>query len=134
MASGNTHDLSVIGASIAVSFVNPIAGASCLVGGLLLSPDIDCKSSPVRRLKAFPPLYWFWSPWQRFKHRCIWTHLPILCTVLKLAWVLLWVSIVGIATGHGLAWVLRPEWLDVARGWAIADTLHWLLDGCPVEV
>ena len=131
MASGNTHDSSVIVAAIPVGIISPIAGVSCLVGGLLLSPDIDCKSNPVRRLKKFPPLYWFWSPWQRFKHRSMWTHFPILCTALKLTWVLFWLAFVGIATGHGLGWVLRPEWVSVAIGWAIADTLHWLLDGCP---
>ena len=145
MASGDTHDNVVVAASIALAVVNPIAGGACLIGGLLLSPDIDCNSNPVRRLKVFPPLYWMWAPWQQFNHRSIWTHFPILCTALKMTWLWLWgaVALALYAVYHdgGLFevlalwrdWGLRVEWLRIFAGWAIADVLHWLLDGCPIK-
>ncbi|MEM6867555.1 MAG: DUF2227 family putative metal-binding protein, partial [Cyanobacteria bacterium P01_C01_bin.121] len=97
MSSGKTHDLSIVITSAVLLPIAPVSALGCAVGGLLLSPDIDKGIQPVftprsvRRLNSFSPLWWFWSPFARFKHRSIWTHLPVLSTALKVGWVMLWI-------------------------------------------
>lgn len=75
MASGKNHDLSIlftspavilIGASYVGLELGAVAGASYFLGGWLLSPDLDLKSTPWRRWGI---LRVFWLPYQKIPHR-----------------------------------------------------------------
>ncbi len=55
-----------------------------LVGGLLLSPDLDTRSNPSRR---WGPLQVLWWPYRRaLPHRCLLSHSPLLGTAGRLTY------------------------------------------------
>ncbi|NER80460.1 MAG: hypothetical protein F6K42_12960 [Leptolyngbya sp. SIO1D8] len=158
MATGKQHDRSIQFASLALLpcvLINPLAGisaAACLGGGLFLSPDIDLGENrklppkPVQRLKKLH-LWWWWSPFCWIRHRHALSHLPGLCTALKLAWLWLTVyvpinaALIQMGFGRLLAtWIIPTgiTWFGEvcaagAIGLFIADVTHWAMDGFPVR-
>jgi uncharacterized metal-binding protein len=60
------------------------AGLGFLLGGLLLSPDLDTRSNPTRRWGALRVLWW---PYRRcLSHRSLVSHCPVLGTAGRLAY------------------------------------------------
>ena len=107
MASGSNHDCATWWLGLAFGLLCwPVLGwiGSCtgalafLIGGLLLSPDLDTISRPTRR---WGPLQLLWWPYRSlFKHRSLFSHSPVLGTGGRLAY------LAGLALA--LAWLLAP--------------------------
>jgi uncharacterized metal-binding protein len=164
MADADAHDTGVkvaAGATLAagLALTHPIAAAvtaiACWVGGHYISGDIDLGLNgrytprPVRRLQRVG-LWWFWSPFSNIRHRHILSHLPGLCTIIKLLWVSWPVWVVAQLIGHayllalwyypdgphgGAALTLLGFFLKhIFIGLAIADLTHWIQDGFPVHI
>ena len=69
-----------------------IAAASCLAGGLWLSPDLDTRSNALRR---WGPLGFIWWPYRLLiPHRSLWSHGPVLGMGARLGVLLTWCLIV----------------------------------------
>ena len=119
MASGSNHDrgtwwLALPFGLLCWPFVGWIGSATAalafLVGGLLLSPDLDTHSRPTRR---WGPLQLLWWPYRSLvRHRSLFSHSPVVGTGGRLAY------LVGLALA--LAWLLAP-WGAPTPG----VLLHW---------
>jgi uncharacterized metal-binding protein len=93
MASGRSHDRATWVLSLPFGLLwwpwLGLAGLACgglafLVGGLLLSPDLDTRSNPTRR---WGPLRLLWWPYRRLlRHRSLLSHSPLLGTCGRLAY------------------------------------------------
>ncbi len=66
-----------------------LVASGFLFSGLMFGPDLDVKSSQYRR---WGWLRWVWLPYQRFRHRSLLTHGPILGTVIRLLYLGVWLS------------------------------------------
>ena len=107
MASGSSHDCATWWLGLAFGLLCwPVVGwiGSCtgglafLIGGLLLSPDLDTISRPTRR---WGPLQLLWWPYRSLlKHRSLFSHSPVLGTGGRLAY------LAGLALAG--AWLLAP--------------------------
>jgi uncharacterized metal-binding protein len=85
MASGRSHDRATWALSLPFGLLwwplLGLAGVACaglafLLGGLLLSPDLDTRSNPTRR---WGPLRLLWWPYRRLlRHRSVVSHSPVL--------------------------------------------------------
>ena len=83
MANGRSHDRATWTLSLPFSLLwwplLGLAGVACaglafLLGGLLLSPDLDTRSNPTRR---WGPLRLLWWPYRRvLRHRSLLSHTP----------------------------------------------------------
>lgn len=163
MANADAHDLGVTlaaGATLVGGLWLGCGGlaiasaATCWVGGHCLSGDIDMGENghytprPVNRLKKMG-LWWYWSPFSVFSHRHALTHVPILCTAIKLAWAILPIAVLFHVTGQSDALALwkppvigEPPQLtlwgltlrQVFIGLAVADLTHWIQDGFPIHL
>lgn len=93
MASGRSHDRATWLLSLPFGLLwwpwhglagVSVAGLSFLLGGLLLSPDLDTRSNPTRR---WGPLRLLWWPYRRLlRHRSLLSHSPLLGTSGRLAY------------------------------------------------
>ena len=138
MASGKNHDRSILFATPIIGIIGVsqslelgiIAASAHLLGGLYLSPDLDLVSRPYKR---WGWLRWIWIPYQKFiPHRSPLSHAPVLGSVIRLAYLSLWLSAL---------WVVIPplqqvEWMitwQKAIAFLVAVELsalnHLLLDG-----
>lgn len=145
MASGKMHDRSIYFTSPVVlaagSYyfgveVGVIAASSHLLGGLLLSPDLDLVSRPYKRWGIFR---FIWIPYQRLipRHRHWLSHGVIVGSIVRLVYLAAWVSPL---------WLVFPSFQQVqwAVDWgrAIAFLVgvelsalnHLLLDGLLVPL
>jgi uncharacterized metal-binding protein len=115
-----------------------------LLGGLLLSPDLDTRSNPTRR---WGPLAVFWWPYRRcLSHRSLLSHSPLLGTagrLLYLATVILLFSTALSPLGAPRATQLlaaaerlwseqRPLLLAALVGLEASSWLHLIQDGDPL--
>ena len=120
------------------------AALAFLVGGLLLSPDLDTRSRPTRR---WGPLRLLWWPYRKLlRHRSLLSHGPFLGTlgrvgylgglVLVLSGLLApWGAPNPVALVHWgqLIWNRQPDLLLLARaGLEASAGLHLIEDGDPV--
>ncbi|PHX87586.1 MAG: hypothetical protein CK536_05240 [Synechococcus sp. Baikal-G1] len=120
------------------------AALAFLVGGLLLSPDLDTHSRPTRR---WGPLRLLWWPYRKLlRHRSLLSHGPFLGTlgrlgylgglVLVLAGLLTpWGAPSPVALLHGgqQVWNRHPDLLLLALvGLEASAWLHLIQDGDPV--
>jgi uncharacterized metal-binding protein len=121
MPSGHTHDritlwtlplvtllagLGTRSAAIALA-----VGSAYLFAGLMFGGDLDTRSHQYHRWLW---LRWIWLPYRRaFRHRSIWSHGPVLGTIVRLAYVGLWLAtLIGIPlyVGHHLwDWPWSPN-------------------------
>jgi uncharacterized metal-binding protein len=120
------------------------AGLAFLVGGLLLSPDLDTHSNPTRR---WGPLRLLWWPYRRLlRHRSLLSHSPLLGTAGRLSYLgalglaaCLLLQPLGAPTPQQLLeaslalWrQQRPLLLAALVGLEASSWLHLIQDGDPM--
>ena len=117
-----------------------IAAASCLAGGLWLSPDLDTRSNALRRWGALGFLWW---PYRLLiPHRSLWSHGPLLGTTARLAVLLTWCLVVSMAVPALSPAVLLTtlqqlmhqhprEFIALLVGLEGSAWIHLILDGDP---
>ena len=117
-----------------------IAAASCLAGGLWLSPDLDTRSNALRRWGALGFLWW---PYRLLiPHRSLWSHGPLLGTTARLAVLLTWCLIVTMVVPAlspavlltTLQQLMRQhprEFIALLVGLEGSAWIHLILDGDP---
>lgn len=117
MASGKIHDRAIYFTSPIIAAVASyhaglelglIAGAAHLLGGVMLSPDLDLVSRPFKRWGV---LRFIWVPYQRFipRHRHWLSHGIVIGSVVRLVYLAAWVSPL---------WLIFPDLSQV----------HWVVD------
>lgn len=141
MASGKTHDQSIIISSFALLPVlvnySPLDNSQIamftgmyLFSGLYLSPDIDMSKSVVS--KRYGILKFIWYPYQKcfphkgdFFNRNYFTHFPVLATLIRLVYFLTIPLI--ILNYYNIQ--INLEWLIMLYiSCELASFLHLLLD------
>jgi uncharacterized metal-binding protein len=120
------------------------AGGAFLLGGLLLSPDLDTRSNPTRR---WGPLRLLWWPYRRLlRHRSLLSHSPLLGTAGRLIYLaatllaicLLLQPLGGpppqqlLAAGGTLWQTQRPLVVAALVGLEASSWLHLIQDGDPM--
>lgn len=101
MPNGVTHDkityittpLVALGTTVVTGNTEAtiLVTGAYLFAGLMFSGDLDLPSVQFYRWKA---LKFIWIPYQKiFSHRSIWTHWPLLGTVVRLLYLYLWFSV-----------------------------------------
>ncbi len=149
LALGRRHDQSIwilsLPLGIAVGLVlgwtaGLSAAASCLAGGLWLSPDLDTRSNALRR---WGPLGFLWWPYRLLiPHRSLWSHGPVLGTTARLGVLLSWCLIVTLAvpalspallltTLQQLMRMYPREVIALLVGLEGSAWIHLILDGDP---
>lgn len=140
MASGKNHDritaLSTIPIALATLQNLPmditlLVVAGNLAGGFLLSPDLDTRSTPYRRWLV---LRGIWVPYRKLcgHHRSFWSHGPIVGTIIRVAWLLFPIAVLGLL-GFApalklLAGVDSIYFLAFLIGLELSALLHLLAD------
>jgi uncharacterized metal-binding protein len=155
MASGRDHDRATWRLALPFGLLFAptlgLSGVSCaglgfLLGGLLLSPDLDTRSNASRR---WGPLRLLWWPYRRgLPHRSLLSHSPLLGTAGRLAYLaalallasaLLAPLPLGVPTPMELIsaavalWQRqRPLLLSALVGLEASSWLHLIQDGDPL--
>ena len=144
MPSGKIHTLAscvVAGASFPALLFNvgwqeaAICSSGAMIG-IILSPDLDCNSGHIGNfyLRKYAGVIvekvWdvVWYPYRlACPHRGFISHAPGLSTLIRLAYLALWIApfwwLAGIKMPHWEAW---HGWLVL--GLILSDTIHWFLD------
>ncbi|QNJ04633.1 metal-binding protein [Synechococcus sp. PROS-U-1] len=149
MATGRRHDQSIwllslpLGLTVGLVLglhAALIAAASCLAGGLWLSPDLDTRSNALRRWGMLGFLWW---PYRRLiPHRSLWSHGPVLGTSVRLGVLLTWCLIFSMAIPAlspstllaDLQQLMRQhprEFISLVVGLEGSAWIHLILDGDP---
>ncbi len=153
MASGRRHDQATWLLALPVGLLawpwlgwggTGTTALAFLVGGLMLSPDLDTRSRPTARWGVLAPLWW---PYRRLmRHRSIVSHSPLLGTAGRLAYLAalalglgLLLAPLGAPTPQALAaaglelWrQQRPLLLAALVGLEASSWLHLIQDGDPL--
>ncbi|MBW4459880.1 MAG: metal-binding protein [Nodosilinea sp. WJT8-NPBG4] len=139
MSSGRTHDRItlwalplVVLAAFRVTLSGQLTAVVCLgflLGGWMLGPDLDIHSVQYKR---WGWLRWIWLPYRsRIRHRSHWSHGPIIGTVVRVLYLSLWVSVVGLLLVNLLNSAQRTalSWGDLANGlsWGLVTYWPWWL-------
>ncbi len=149
LATGRRHDQSIwllslpLGLTVGLVLgldAALIAAASCLAGGLWLSPDLDTRSNALRRWGVLGFLWW---PYRRLiPHRSLWSHGPVLGTSVRLGVLLTWCLIFSMAIPAlspstllaDLQQLMRQhprEFISLVVGLEGSAWIHLILDGDP---
>lgn len=140
IASGKNHDRSICFCSPIIAIVGSyhaglelglITGLAHLIGGLMLSPDLDLVSRPFKRWGFLKIL---WIPYQHFipRHRHWLSHGVLVGSAIRLVYLACWLSPVMLAFPLS-QW--RLDSVGMARAIAIfvgvelSAVNHLLLDG-----
>lgn len=125
------------------------AVGGCLAG-VVLSPDLDqpslthsewvvLKTPLVGRWLLGPLFVAVWLPYAMlFKHRSVWTHMPILSTIVRLGYMLLVIAVFDRLNAQ-VQWVdalaatwdtptERWTWVAAISGLMLSDLGHWARD------
>lgn len=140
MPSGRTHDritlwtlpvLAVLTLAIARnSTITLIICAGFLFGGLMFGPDLDVMSVHYKR---WGWLRWIWIPYRgSMRHRSIWSHGPIIGTTVRVLYLSIWLTVLGLLGLALVNEVLRTGWTLNGVGQSFQQsfqryTLEWLL-------
>ena len=137
MPSGQTHDritlwsLPVIAGSTYLLTQGSgdrtlIVAGAFLFSGLMFGPDLDIYSVQYKRWGC---LRWLWIPYQKtLKHRSFFSHGLIIGTMLRILYLAIWLSILGVfAIGiaelwGGVSWNWQL-WVTIAK----KHTYEWIL-------
>ena len=149
LATGRHHDQSIwilslpLGITVGLMLGWPaalITSASCLAGGLWLSPDLDTRSNALRR---WGPLGFLWWPYRLvIPHRSLWSHGPVLGMSVRLGVLSTWCLIVTMAVpALSPAMLLAAlqqlmhqhpqEFIALLVGLEGSAWIHLILDGDP---
>jgi uncharacterized metal-binding protein len=135
------------GADVGTALVAGAATAAGCLAGVALSPDLDQETLTKSEwiiVKWLPTLGWVWPAlWDLYArllpHRHALSHLPVVGTAGRLGYLWAWWALIRFAlaqtTGVRATLPAVPAGvlaLTVA-GLLLSDTLHWLMDGCPVR-
>ena len=156
VASGRDHDRATLAWCLPIGllagwWLGSVNGAltalAFLVGGLWLSPDLDVRSTALRRWGVLGGIWW---PYRRLlPHRSLLSHGPLIGMTLRLAWLSALMLLIWTATASLLspaiptpsqAWpdllkVLRDHprtWISILVGLESSVWLHLILDGDPL--
>ncbi len=124
MPSGRTHDRITLWSLPVVagltfertrsSGMTLCVAAGFLLGGLMLGPDLDIYSVQFKR---WGWLRWIWLPYRNsLRHRSALSHGPVIGTVLRVIYLMLWVAFFGVV-GTALinqVWQLGWTWGEMA--------------------
>ena len=93
MAAGRDHDRATLAWCLPVGFLagcwlgwfnGALTAFGFMVGGLWLSPDLDVRSTALRRWGVLRGIWW---PYRRLlPHRSLLSHGPVIGMALRLAW------------------------------------------------
>ncbi|MBW4582517.1 MAG: DUF2227 family putative metal-binding protein [Tildeniella nuda ZEHNDER 1965/U140] len=138
MPSGRTHDsitlwsLPLIAgltfARTQSSSLTLCVSGSYLFSGLMFGPDLDVYSHQYKRWGL---LRWIWLPYrQSMRHRSFWSHGFLAGTIVRVAYLLIWVGLfgaVGILTGAIIAQITGTtnDWSSLTQQWC-SDSLVWI--------
>jgi uncharacterized metal-binding protein len=156
MPSGQTHDRITLwtlpvaaGLTLAVthsSTLTLIVSGGFLFSGLMLGPDLDVRSVQFKR---WGWLRWIWIPYRgSLRHRSPYSHAPVTGTVVRVAYLLLWLGLIGFVsltianellqlgwTWEEIAGVMRRSlhhywlyWIALAVGLELGALSHYLAD------
>ena len=115
-----------------------VGGLGCLTG-LIIDPDLDIENitrsewQVIKRFWIFGMLWIvFWYPYARaIPHRSPLSHWPLLGTVGRVLYLMLWVKLIGAILGGSVgivAIVSQPLFMIWFYGLAVADTAHFIMD------
>lgn len=118
MPSGRTHDritLWSLPLVAGLSFGLTLSGnltllvlSGFLFSGLMFGPDLDIHS---RQYVRWGWLRWIWIPYQKgLRHRSIFSHGPILGTILRLLYLACWLGAIGVLVLGVAQVVWGVEW------------------------
>lgn len=137
MADGTTHDrliwltspLAVLLSQAVLPEATPVFTVSYLVGGLMLSPDLDTPSKPFHRWRG---LKGFWLPYQQlFKHRGA-SHWIAIGTLSRVLYLLSPLIVLGGIAGVDLVALTIDYWrwaVVVFAGIELSAWTHLAADG-----
>jgi len=152
--NGKAHATASIAASLPTGLIvglalGPDVGL-CAVGGCLLgifvNPDLDqltIERAEWKIIKWLPVIGWAWLMlWDVYarvcKHRGFLSHFPAIGILGRVGYLELWDLAFWLARGQPAPVMVTPAQMRCALGafigLAVSDTLHWLMDGCPVQV
>ncbi|MBW4691751.1 MAG: metal-binding protein [Lyngbya sp. HA4199-MV5] len=130
MPSGRTHDSITLWslpllagltfASTQSSSLTLCVSGSYLFSGLMFGPDLDVYSHQYKRWGL---LRWIWLPYRRsLRHRSFWSHGPIAGTIVRVAYLLIWVVLFssgGIVVGAVVVQLAGKtnDWFVLAQQW-----------------
>jgi uncharacterized metal-binding protein len=107
MASGRAHDRATWCLALPFGLLwwpwlglagSAVTSGCFLLGGLLLSPDLDTRSNATRR---WGPLHVLWWPYRKLlRHRSLASHTPLIGTAGRLAYLS--------AAVLGISWLAQP--------------------------
>ncbi len=141
MPLGSTHDRITLwtlpAITLGIGLLTRDAGitlavsSAYLFSGLMFSGDLDIRS---RQYQRWLGLRWIWLPYRRgMRHRSLWSHGPIVGTVLRVIYLGLWISLVTLGIlglGHGLRfWEWTPQiWIRWLRNQILlhGEILLWI--------
>ncbi|MGF1496407.1 MAG: metal-binding protein [Elainellaceae cyanobacterium] len=141
MPSGRTHDRITfwsLPAVVALSLLRTRSGGLTLAiatgflfGALMLGPDLDTRSIHYRRWGIFR---WIWIPYRgSMKHRSPLSHWPIVGTVVRVAYVLVWLLLVVLVSlslvneAFQLSWTWDDMGRMVGQSLATHRSVVWML-------
>lgn len=152
MPSGNTHDCIGVAAGIltlsaGVYYGYPqeatAAAVSLIFSTLFLSPDLDGKRSNSKR--RWGPLKFIWWKFEDFKHRSIFTHVPVIADLVRLGYLACYIIPIALIVIYARGMDVKPVALQAysfaihpLTGWAflamcVSTGLHGLADAIVSE-
>ena len=147
--NGKAHALASVLAAVPTALLSgaalgPEVGLGALMGcvaGVFITPDVDQIDQVIihhgerKLIKWLPGIGYawlaLWDPYARVcPHRHALSHLPVLGTVGRAAYIRLWLRIFNVQE-----WPLPPELTGgLFIGLFVSDLLHWIMDGGPIYV
>ncbi|MEB3357821.1 MAG: metal-binding protein [Synechococcales bacterium] len=141
MPSGRTHDritLWSLPAVVVLSLLRTRSGgltlaiaAGFLFGALMLGPDLDTRSIHYKRWGVFR---WIWIPYRgSMKHRSPLSHWPIVGTVVRVTYVLVWALLLVLGSlslvneAFQLGWTWDEMGHMVSQSLTTHRSLVWML-------
>ena len=152
--NGHAHATASIGAALPTGLavglalgpdVGLCAAGGCLLG-IFVNPDLDqltIERAEWKIIKWLPVAGWgwlmLWDVYARIcKHRGFLSHFPIVGTLGRVGYLELWDLAFWLARGQPAPVMVTPAQMRCALGafigLAVSDILHWLMDGCPLQV
>ena len=150
MSSGKTHSKASLLAAIPVSvgigiytndpLTGVVAGTGC-ASGIFLTPDLDQEGISASEWSIIKStlgvgFIWLWFWWlyaKAFKHRSLWSHFPVVDTLIRIMYLTIPLFIAGLVLG----WEVNQTKLWFFAWWvfglAVSDTIHWVMDGLPIR-